>query len=145
MNELSVRWVAERSWTYRTSFETPETRDGDVTELVFEGLDTLATVKLNHETILEADNMFLKYRTDVTALLTPNHEKNQLEIVFDSALLRGRELVKQHEHEHRHIAHQTEPGSTACSRSTVSLGMGLGTNPDYCWYLETHLAGELHD
>jgi beta-mannosidase len=34
----------------------------EVEELVFEGLDTFATVFLNEVQILEADNMFLPHR-----------------------------------------------------------------------------------
>ncbi|KIX03026.1 uncharacterized protein Z518_06576 [Rhinocladiella mackenziei CBS 650.93] len=111
MNELSVRWIAEKSWTYRTTFPSPTNVHSRArTDLVFKGLDTFATVTLNGKRILQTDNMFLEYRVDITGLLnsTSNGSSNELKIVFDSALLRGRELVRQHEHEHRHIAHQTE-------------------------------------
>ena len=115
MNELAVRWVAEKSWTYRTTFPTASTTLKDArTDLVFKGLDTFATVRLNGHKILETDNMFLEYRVDVTSKLQhhgnqdSSNKENVLEIVFDSALLRGEELVKQHAHEHNFIAHQTE-------------------------------------
>ena len=57
--------------------------------------------------ILEADNMFLTYRVDITDKATAG--QHSLEIDFDSALLRGRELEKAHP-EHRFIAHNGETG-----------------------------------
>lgn len=106
-NELSSRWVPERKWSYRTAFQSPEKKTGFRTELVFKGLDTLASIKLNGDALLEADNMFVEYRIDVTDKLRYSAD-NELEILFHSALVRGRELVKEHEQEHRFIAHQTE-------------------------------------
>ncbi|KAH0848256.1 Beta-mannosidase B [Fonsecaea pedrosoi] len=133
MNELAVRWVAEKSWTYKTSFSTPTDRQHDArTDLVFEGLDTFATVSLNGHKILEADNMFIGYRVDVTPfLLQPSSEDdptdpNVLEIVFESALLRGRELVKQHSHEHDFIAHQTESSRLPVRKAQCHWGWDWG-------------------
>jgi beta-mannosidase len=133
MNELASRWVAEKSWTYRTTFATP-TRlpDDGRTDLVFKGLDTFATVTLNGHEILEADNMFLEYRVDVTSILRrPSKDAsasagNVLEIVFDSALLCGRELVKQHEHEHDFIAHQTENSRLPVRKTQCHWGWDWG-------------------
>jgi beta-mannosidase len=128
MSELAVRWVAEKSWTYWTIFPSPA-GDGHAhaarTDLVFKGLDTFATVTLNGTKILEADNMFLEYRVDVTKLLKEPQD-NVLEIVFDSALLRGRELVKEHEHEHRIIAHQTEASRLPVRKAQCHWGWDWG-------------------
>src|ERR1700761_8293888 len=133
MNELASRWVAEKSWTYRTTFATPTgLPDDGRTDLVFKGLDTFATVTLNDNKILEADNMFLEYRVDVTSVLrrpssaTSAADGNVLEIVFDSALLRGRELVKQHEHEHDFIAHQTENSRLPVRKAQCHWGWDWG-------------------
>ena len=61
MNELGVRWVAEKSWTYKMAFPTPAGAPHDErNDLVFQGLDTFARVTLNSNRILEADNMFLE-------------------------------------------------------------------------------------
>lgn len=49
--------------------------------------------------------MFLSHRIDVTSLLK---DTNELEIYFDSAMLRGRELLKEHAHEHTFYVRQTE-------------------------------------
>ncbi|KAK8044033.1 hypothetical protein PG993_004057 [Apiospora rasikravindrae] len=108
LNELAVRWIGDETWTYRTTFRQPESQeglghDGGVkTVLNFEGLDTFASVYLNDELILSSDNMFIQHRVQVSL-----KTENELEIVFESARLKGLELVKQHP-EHRFIVHQTE-------------------------------------
>ena len=61
-------------------------------ELVFEGLDTFATVFLNGKEILKSENMFLPARVDVKALLETPGEENELSILFESALQKGTEL-----------------------------------------------------
>lgn len=126
MNELAARWVAEKSWTYSTTFQLPaESGNNNArTDLVFKGLDTYATVTLNGSKILEGDNMFLEYRVDVSEKLRSGD--NELEIVFASALLRGRELVEEHKHEHRFIAHQTENGRMPVRKAQCHWGWDWG-------------------
>jgi len=106
-NELSVRWVAEETWTYRTCFSAPADhgRPDVATTLTFGGLDTYASVYLNGNLILESQNMFVKHRVDVTDTL--KQDDNNLEIVFESARQKGLRLVEEHK-EHRFIVHQTE-------------------------------------
>jgi beta-mannosidase len=93
-NELQVQWVGETRWTYRTSFASKGVPTGDKAVLLFEGLDTFAEVVFNGKTILTTDNMFVPQRVDVTHLLLDGN--NELEIVFDSAYLRGWKLVEEH-------------------------------------------------
>ncbi|KLU90754.1 hypothetical protein MAPG_10606 [Magnaporthiopsis poae ATCC 64411] len=109
-NELAVRWVADRQWTYRCRFDAPP--GSGTTDLVLEGLDTFATVSLNGDEILVSENMFVEHRVNVTERLRPRaspseEAANELVITFDSARKRGLQLVKEHP-EHRFIAHQTE-------------------------------------
>ena len=93
-NELAVQWVGETKWTYRTVFSTPAVPQGGAkTVLVFEGLDTFATVRVNGEAVLESDNMFLAARVDVTGKLVKEGEENEMVIEFDSAFLRGWQIV----------------------------------------------------
>ena len=97
-NELAVQWVAEKSWIYRTTFSIPatyvETQEDSRVDLVFEGLDTYATVELNGTEILKTENMFTPERVDVTTLLA--RQENLLTIQFESALLMGRKTVQAH-------------------------------------------------
>ncbi|KAK1585544.1 family 2 glycosyl hydrolase [Colletotrichum navitas] len=129
MNELAVQWVAEKTWVYRTSFTTPADPSdalGRVTDLVFEGLDTFATVTLNGAVILRSDNMFLSHRVEVSRQLRRGGADNVLEVVFDSALLRGRQLVQEHAHEHRFIARQTEQSRIPVRKAQYHWGWDWG-------------------
>ncbi|KAJ5185539.1 Glycoside hydrolase family 2 immunoglobulin-like beta-sandwich [Penicillium cf. griseofulvum] len=93
-NELKARWANEKAWVYRHTFQRPEIPTGATVALVFDGLDTFASVKLNGETILEASNMFLGYRVDVTEALGSPNSTNVLEVEFDCAQLKAIELRK---------------------------------------------------
>lgn len=97
-NELEVQWIGERVWVYKTTFSglnTFKASEGAKAVLAFDGLDTFATVVLNGEKILETDNMFIPERVDVTKVLKKDGE-NELVITFDSAYLRGWELVEKY-------------------------------------------------
>ncbi|MFZ1679932.1 MAG: glycoside hydrolase family 2 protein, partial [Rhizobiaceae bacterium] len=65
-NELEVRWVAETDWIAERTFEFAP---GGRWLLEVDGLDTVAEVAINGETVLSADNAFLRHRVDVTAWL----------------------------------------------------------------------------
>ncbi|KKA20968.1 Glycoside hydrolase family 2 protein [Rasamsonia emersonii CBS 393.64] len=97
-NSDKVQWIGEKKWLYKTSFYTPKplTQEGGIVShvLVFDGLDTYATVTLNGHKILDAANMFLQYRVDVTDKLREDGP-NELTILFDSAFLVGKRLEKE--------------------------------------------------
>lgn len=141
MNELAVHWVAEKSWTYRCEFKTPAGSQGRRTAIVFEGLDTLAKVQLNGRTILSSDNMFISHRVDITADLRAD-APNTIEIEFDSALLRAREIRKEHP-EHNYIAHQGELDRLGVRKAAYNWGWDWGprlmtAGPWRPVYLETY-------
>jgi beta-mannosidase len=81
-NEDSLQWVAHHDWIFETEFLLSDSLlNKDNIELVFEGLDTYASVFLNDTLILQADNMFRLWRVEVKPLLERN---NTLKIVFQS-------------------------------------------------------------
>ncbi|GAP92348.1 putative glycosyl hydrolase family 2 [Rosellinia necatrix] len=146
LNELPVRSLAEKCWVYRTRFPKPpglpSAGTSTITDLVFEGLDTFATVLLNGAEILKSDNMFLSHRIDVTSLLK---DENELEIRFDSAMLRGRDLVKEHEHEHTFYVRQTEVSRVPVRKAQYHWGWDWGpilitAGPWKPVYLEQYVA-----
>ena len=95
-NELKCEWVGEKSWTYRTTLPTaPAPKTGRKAVLAFDGLDTFAHVRLNGQTILKSDNMWIPYRVDITTTLKEGNE-NVLEIDFASALLEARKIKDAH-------------------------------------------------
>jgi beta-mannosidase len=82
-NELKVQWVAESDWEYKRTF-TPE--DSLLNKprlfLICDGLDTLAEVILNGQSIGRADNMFRQYRWEITGLLKEG--ENEISVHFAS-------------------------------------------------------------
>ncbi|TPX07951.1 uncharacterized protein E0L32_010406 [Thyridium curvatum] len=143
LNELETDWVAEKSWTYRVDFSTPKAPRGCKSVLVFEGLDTYASVYLNNQLILTSENMFLSHTVDVTTVL--KHDgTNHLSIDFDSALLRGRKIQSQHP-EHDFIAHNGESSRLAVRKAQYHYGWDWGPILMCCgpWKpvrLETYMA-----
>ncbi|MEG2103004.1 MAG: glycoside hydrolase family 2 protein, partial [Flavobacterium sp.] len=83
-NEKKLEWIEKKDWEYKTTFEVSTTTlNKKNTELVFDGLDTYASVYLNNQLVLKADNMFRQWRVDVKKNLKPG--KNDLVVVFKSA------------------------------------------------------------
>ncbi|MBN2237611.1 MAG: glycoside hydrolase family 2 protein [Bacteroidales bacterium] len=81
-NEQQNKWVENENWRYRKTFLISEQQLQNHSELVFEGLDTYATVFLNDQQVIVTDNMFRTYQMDVSAFLKLG--ENKLEILFES-------------------------------------------------------------
>ncbi|MDP3263898.1 MAG: glycoside hydrolase family 2 protein [Tabrizicola sp.] len=77
-NEYDCRWVSERDWVARRSFD----HAGGAVDLVIEGLDTVAEVRLNGTPVLQAANVHRRFRVDVTGHL--RRGANEIEIRFRS-------------------------------------------------------------
>lgn len=92
-NEERLQWIENADWEYRTQFvcDSAFLRHSKL-ELVFEGLDTFASVYVNDSLVLRAVNMFRTWRIDAKSAL--KNGNNTLRIVFASAVRRGREMSK---------------------------------------------------
>lgn len=77
-NEYDCRWVSERDWLARRSFD----HDGSPAVLVVEGLDTVAELRLNGQVVLVAANVHRRWRVDVSGALRKG--RNEVEIRFRS-------------------------------------------------------------
>jgi beta-mannosidase len=84
MNEKAVEWMHRASWRYQTHFAATPVTEGERVDLVFDGLDTIATVTLNGSEVARTKNMHRQYRFDVRALI--NGGSNELNVDFASAL-----------------------------------------------------------
>lgn len=82
LNEVKDEWIGHTRWAYRTSIDWADAGE-EHTELVFDGLDTVATVSLNGEEVGRTFNQHRTYRFDVTDRLREG--ANELEVIFDSA------------------------------------------------------------
>ena len=82
-NEEKLQWIGKRDWIFSTRFSIAETmlKQQNI-QMVFEGLDTYATVFLNGTEILKSDNMFRKWEVNVTWLL--RKKDNELQVLFRS-------------------------------------------------------------
>ncbi|MCQ9132801.1 glycoside hydrolase family 2 protein [Streptomyces hilarionis] len=70
LGESEVAWVGRREWTYERRL--PAAPSGhEQTDLVFEGLDTVAEITLNGHPLGRVRNMHRSYRFDVTGLDGP--------------------------------------------------------------------------
>lgn len=91
-NEKNIQWIEDKDWIYQTSFKlSPDELSHENINLIFNGLDTYAKVWLNGNEILNADNMFRTWKSDVKKLLRPG--KNELKIYFTSASATGKKLA----------------------------------------------------
>lgn len=60
--DFDNRWVGESNWTYSTTFTIDEdVLNYQVILLVFEGLDTFATISINGVEVGSSNNMFVRY------------------------------------------------------------------------------------
>ncbi|MFF5984306.1 glycoside hydrolase family 2 protein [Streptomyces olindensis] len=66
-NETDVAWVGRRDWTYERELPAPSSAQ-EQTDLVFDGLDTVAEISLDGRLLGTVRNMHRSYRFDVTGL-----------------------------------------------------------------------------
>ena len=79
-NEYGLRWIADRDWILTRSFDLPDAAGPWL--LAIDRLDTVAEVRLNGHTVLEAATSFREHVASVGAALVPG--ANTIEIVLRS-------------------------------------------------------------
>jgi len=82
-NEYGLRWISERDWVATRSFR----HDGKPCDLVIEGLDTVAEIRLNGTPCLTAANAFRRWRVDAAGLI--RRGENEISITFRSPVAEG--------------------------------------------------------
>ena len=82
-NERLLSWIGYCDWDYDCEFDWAAT-DKKFTELVFEGIDTVASIYLNGTFLGEVANQHRSYRYEVQQLLKQG--KNQLKVKFSSPI-----------------------------------------------------------
>ncbi|MFJ8464374.1 glycoside hydrolase family 2 protein [Streptomyces swartbergensis] len=66
LGECEVEWVGRRDWTYERELTSASAQEQ--TDLVFDGLDTVAEISLDGRLLGKVRNMHRSYRFDVTGL-----------------------------------------------------------------------------
>ncbi|MCE6997326.1 glycoside hydrolase family 2 protein [Saccharothrix sp. S26] len=64
-NEAALTWMHRVDWQYSTTFQAAAPRPGERVDLVFDGIDTVATVELNGTVLGRTANMHRGHRFDV--------------------------------------------------------------------------------
>jgi beta-mannosidase len=119
-NEKAVQWVSETNWIYRRSFTVgPDLLAREHVLLRCEGLDTLATIRLNGREIAQTKNMFRTYEFDVKSVLKPG--ANAIEIRFDSVL-----PVVQAKEKERKLPTWAYPGAAYVRKEPCNFGWDWG-------------------
>lgn len=83
LNEAKQFWIGETDWRYACTFDAQDgVLDHERVDLVFDGLDTVATVELNGQRIGESMNMHHPHRFDVKRVIKA--KGNSLVVTFRS-------------------------------------------------------------
>ncbi|XP_029315758.1 beta-mannosidase [Cottoperca gobio] len=94
-NDVSYRWIAFDNWTYTTTFTvSAQLRSKQKVQLVFHGVDTVASIWLNGVDVGKTDNMFRRYDFPVRDLLQDGD--NVLKVNLMSPVLYASERRKAH-------------------------------------------------
>jgi len=145
LQEKDAYWVEKKEWWYKNEFWLDEFNSQwekkKKIELVFEGLDTFATIYLNGEKVGEADNMFIPWRFDVTDKI---REKNILLVKFSSAI----SVLKEIQAREEPLRAGSEPARVYGRKAQYSFGwnwgprlpgVGIWRNAYICSYDEMHI------
>lgn len=89
-NERTVQWVERADWEYHVVFETKDALQEERVELVFERIDTVATVSLNGVVLGRTANMHHPHRWDVRSLLRSPGHGNELFVHLEPAVAAAR-------------------------------------------------------
>ena len=121
MNENGVQWIDRVAWVYRRSFTVPRSLlDEPVIDLVAEGLDTYAEIRINGIMVGTTANMFIPHRFSLAGLLRVG--RNTIEIRFDSPTLRAEAL----EREHGRLQVALQPHRVYVRKAQYSFGWDWG-------------------
>ncbi|PWY65224.1 beta-mannosidase A [Aspergillus heteromorphus CBS 117.55] len=85
LNDFNLRWIADANWTYTSDPIEGLLDDYDSTWLVFDGLDTFATISFCGQQIASTDNQFRQYAFDVSEALGACEADPVVSIDFGSA------------------------------------------------------------
>jgi beta-mannosidase len=81
-NDQNYQWIAYSNWSYITSFNLQSLNDENIF-LKCDGIDTVATIKINDEIVGTANNYYRRWHYDITKLAKAG--SNKLEIIIESA------------------------------------------------------------
>ncbi len=138
---MKLKWVAEQDWIYQNEFDFEENPNEDIF-LVFDGLDTIADVYLNGSKLGSTENMFIKYKFNITGKLKKG--SNVLNIIFHSPVKYAKSV------ERKYGKLPVEPSSERVYVRKAQYSFGWDWGPSFptsgIWknvYIEKSTAGKI--
>jgi beta-mannosidase len=121
MNENPAQWVDTQQWVYRRRFKiSPKMLREPRIELLAEGLDTFAEIRINRKAVALTANMFIAHRISIKRYLRKG--LNTIEILFDSPTVRSKAL----EERHGRLRVALEPHRVYTRKAQYSFGWDWG-------------------
>lgn len=91
-NIYDLRKYESYQWWYFREFETPQLKEDEEVEIVFEGLDCFGNIWINDQLVGKTDNMLVEHSFNITSLL--KHEgKNKIYIRIDPAVFEAQKYT----------------------------------------------------
>ncbi|MBP1649208.1 MAG: csxA, partial [Bacteroidetes bacterium] len=120
-DENLVQWVADVPWVYRRTFDIPAAvlKERRI-ELVAEGLDTVARIRINGRQVGTSRNMFTAARFEIRRFLRTG--TNSIEVRFESPVKRA----KAEEKAHGRLQVELEPHRVHIRKAQYSFGWDWG-------------------
>ncbi|MEJ5267788.1 MAG: glycoside hydrolase family 2 protein [Bacteroidales bacterium] len=94
-NKKEFDWISQREWKYRKTFDIPHDLINRKLELIFEGLDTYATVFFNNVEIGKSKNMFICHIFALPDSLK-KEKNNEILVVFTPSKKYNEEKAEQY-------------------------------------------------
>jgi beta-mannosidase len=97
MNEGAIQWAGLTRWQFRRVLDvTPAMLARDHLDLVFDGLDTIATVTVNGTPLLKTDNAHRRWRVDAKSALKAGRNEVLVTIASPIRTLQPMVLAEKH-------------------------------------------------
>ena len=94
---MEYAWVGRTNWIYDKVFELPpDMRKFERIILNFEGVDSVADVLLNEHLVGSTDNMFTRYRFDITDQISWKKQPNRLVVAFEAPVAYAQKKYEEH-------------------------------------------------
>ncbi|MFP4381480.1 MAG: beta-mannosidase [Candidatus Sumerlaeia bacterium] len=123
-NEKRVQWISEKTWSWSREFPVDnEILQSDTVLLRCEGIDTIATIKVNGKKIGDTDNMYRTWEFDVKEILKPGD--NSIEVICHTPL----PYIKKRQKEHPIPLHHPQnriPGDNWVRKEPCNFGWDWG-------------------
>lgn len=94
MNSLLTHKWERADFTYSTSFTAPELEKNEKLELLFEGIDTVAAIRLDGKKIAHVENMFIPHAIDITDAVKNGKKTYELSVEIHNIMDYSAQRVK---------------------------------------------------